>query len=872
MSSQMKYNNPISGWYWDKAEKLLSTLRPDLQANSDNTESKGFFDKFSLDRNELRSQLISQLNITKDMLSKLSHDKRLSSLFKKIQSQLEKINNNQLNSFFDKLANHNPWEKILKNEPFYHLMKLIHDLEFSQNILWGIWAIRDKLVQTIPSTIDSQNIETIWKILSGFKTPLAIILFFTSALTTFRWVNEYLSLVDHLQWSSTESIRYMISWATWLWLSSAILDFKKNIFSSIAVEWWVLKWIKEAFINKPWLMGLYLLLTIISIKTNYDWAVSVISKADNLQWQSQTITKKVNKALWNWDSNGSKVESLSDLNNVLQIWIADAIRKFHKIPIDEAGWRASSWIAKCGPRCKAKNIVVHSGDQVIHTDSSSSWSAAETTREINEIFFSNNFDTNRSIGLKLFDHVQSYNWDFEKTKSEIGLLIKQLEELTTFHEYSIAEFIRWFGIEGYQIDSIRKQILDKLVANKEKYEQNIKAINKMIEQYKSILTKIDKAWWADKINYKISIDFPNPNLSAIEALNWEIPPIKQMTLSELEKHLHERHWTFWASMYIWLILLWAILTDLADPVLYGRGTAKRWTKDKFILATRKDQLQDSEDKYIDSIESFLQSSDLSNFFWDIEAPSRFKIQVAFYKVLEKIDPKLKHKKDMGWFKRKVNGFVWFFQNDRDPEIYFHNRKVKAINKFIENQDKYILQLVSLLFPWVNIEKWFKWVNLDQINIKINNNTNTDNENMAFKLETLSKEYYLHITEAVSLFEHEIDKLRKRRQEVERQLAYNEGLVDKCTGEQKTEIDRKIMYFEWEIVVLNKGIKKLNDQIAQFNQLKTDLIKRWTIKEKGPVWKAIASFVKLFSDNSYLKLQTPNLRNLMTKSSIQMQNS
>ncbi|MBF0368042.1 MAG: hypothetical protein HQL52_01155 [Magnetococcales bacterium] len=621
-------------------------------------------------------------------------------------------------------------ETELQGNPFYELTKLIF-----RHVLGGLKNLFDQLqhatsTSQLPKRVrTSRPLKEIWRrskkretlfdklwetfgkwLISG-RRPLAIILFFGSSLTTARGMNDLLQLPvisqqlgGFFDGSQAEIARYLLSISAGLLLSSAILDFKGRIFHAMAEAGQVLAGIRDAFLRNPRWMVLATLLTLISIKTNYDGIVSIISKKGDLAQQSQMISEQVRRALGNprtLDANNPT--SLRGLGASLEQATREAREKFQLVPEDEVKGVASSKDARKGPRYWGKHFIVHGGFEAGVNDVILTFNNLPLSQEITRMLQGSGLDLTTSISNKINRLHQRYRDHLSRTEAAIGQDLLQLNTMMGAQDYSLGEIHRVFTLEHYQINDIVTRMVARLEANKALFGQVAQALNQLTDSHVALLKQVDKAGGVRFNQYDIEANLTIPEIAAIDALRkGRIPVATHKNFEELQHYLVEAHGLALASLLLTLIFALAISMDLADPLIYGRWTARRGVRDKLIFPQSLKTLKEWENGFVHQSKLFFNRPDVQVALKGLTFPNENGIRNDYLSLLEEINPDLKHPAERTPLQRFWHWFRSLFRNTRINTITGYNDRVATIHDLIQRRDLHFPKLISLLLPGVEI--------------------------------------------------------------------------------------------------------------------------------------------------------------------------
>ncbi|MBF0368041.1 MAG: hypothetical protein HQL52_01150 [Magnetococcales bacterium] len=622
-------------------------------------------------------------------------------------------------------------ERLLTGNPFYELTRLVfrHNLTAANNLFDHLVG---KLSRRKPGIVPlarhyrdiwfgprrkpgiaARVLETLGKWLVAGRLPLALLLFFGSSITTARGVNDLLQLSIISQQlgglfdgSQAEMTRYLLSISAGLLLSSAILDFKGRIFHAMAEAGQVLGGIRDAFLRSPRWMVLATLLTLVSIKTNYDGIVSIISKQGDLTQQSQLISERVRAALGHpRHRHPDQPTSLRDLGASLVQTTRQAREKFRLVPEDEVKGVASSNDARKGPRYWGKHFIVHGGFEAGVNDVILTYNNHALSQNITRMLKESDLELRASIFDKITALEERYTHHLAETEAIIEADLNRLNTMMHMGDYSLGEINRVFTLEHYQINDIVATMVIRLEANKQIFAEVAEALNHLIASHVALLKQVDKAGAAHFNNYDIDAHLTIPEIAAIDALRkGQIPAATHKSFEELKQFLVEAYGLALAGMMLTLIFILSISMDLADPLVYGRWAAHQGKRDRKSLKILLEKLKEWESQLIRNAANFFDQGDVRQILKGITCPNETGLRNAFFHCIEQIDPDLKEPDDRSFLE---NGWYWIRGLFRAPRIngmQGYNDRARAIHLFFKRREHFYPLFIQHVFPGLRFDQ------------------------------------------------------------------------------------------------------------------------------------------------------------------------
>ncbi|MBF0357358.1 MAG: hypothetical protein HQL70_02050, partial [Magnetococcales bacterium] len=629
----------------------------------------------------------------------------------------------KLNEFRHGLAQGS--EAMLEENPFFELTALIYQISMKamrqafiaeqkntdvdmpraltvSRSLAHIWGRGGSLIP-----IKQKLTETLSKVASVGKIGFGLLLFVGSTLTTAKGVVDLVQLPgfvevfgDGLAGSANEDARSALSLFIGLVLSSVILDFKSRLFQGMAEVGYVFKGFWQAFKLYPRWVFVSMFLTMISIWTNYDGIVLLMSKTQDLSYQWEKIEKQVGSALGDQnDLDPDNPDSLLDLKAALNKKSAEAIKKFELVPDDEMSGAASSGVASKGPRYWAKYYIIHGGFKLGSSDVSNSYRRTAFVSNIDRILYRSDLDLSTSLEEKISAILKKYNDHIDKTQREVNNSMNVLGSQMVLDSYSLDKLTRLFNLEAYHINDSVQAVVKLLELNKNEFGVAASEINKLSASYIELLRTIDKIGTPANNEYTIDVHFDIPKVDAIDQLKkGEIPKAERRGLAELKGLLMERHGSFVGGSILFIILFIAIFMDMSDPILYSAMVARWGRKDKHFLDENMDRFVAWEERYVTNLRSFFVKPDVQPLLPKLTCPRNLVFRNTYNHFLEDMDSRVKDASTRNWFESFVFWFVDLFENTRMQHVGEYNARQTVVRTLIKERERYAPRLIDKIFP------------------------------------------------------------------------------------------------------------------------------------------------------------------------------
>lgn len=628
----------------------------------------------------------------------------------------------KLKEFRESLAKGN--EAMLEENPFYELTALLwrlHSRALQQafadhlphNLRGQPHAI--KVARSFVQIWKSQReilspkeklLEFFGKIASIGKFTLGLILFIGSTLTTAKGVIDLVQLPsfaeifgDALSGSQNEGVRMTLSIVVGLVLSSTILDYKSRLFQGVAEVGRVFSGYVQAFRRNPRWVVIAMVLTAMSIWTNYDGIVLLMSKTEDLTWQWRRVQKEVQESLGHPDkTNVDHPGSLWDLYAVMQRSVAKAAADLNKLPLDEMSGAASSGVAQKGPRYWGKHFIVDGGYQFGSQDISHAMTQSTMTLKIDAMLRESGLDLSFSLEQQLLRLLESYHKDLGDTDAEIQRKMVALERMMSVRSFSIPELYAFFSLESYHVDEKVKEVVALMEANTKRYVDVVERMEKLAGAAIALLVQVDQAGGVVKNDYNIHINIQVPKLDSIENLKrGSIPSVQRRNLQELKNILLERYGLAMGSGILFLILFIAISMDLSDPIFYSAMVARWGRRDRHFLDENIQTFKKWEREIVQNIRVFLMRPDIRSALPHIPCPPMATVYWTWHLFLEGLDAQLKDDRSLKPMERFRFWFFELFQASRIRYVRDYNNRLVVTTRLLGNPEQQSSRFLNRLY-------------------------------------------------------------------------------------------------------------------------------------------------------------------------------
>ncbi|MBF0162264.1 MAG: hypothetical protein HQL88_08240, partial [Magnetococcales bacterium] len=616
-------------------------------------------------------------------------------------------------------------EAMLEENPFYGLAGLFYRI--SRTALQNAFvATQQTLSDNLPRPITvSRSYRHIWssdrsvtslrqkwleslgKVGSLGKLLVGLLLFVGSTLTTAKGVADLVQLPEFIAWfgaglsgSAHESARIAFSLGVGFALSSVILDYKSRLFLGTAEAGQILRGVYQAWRHHPRWVVIAAFLTMISIWTNYDGIVLLVTKTEDLAHQWRHIEQQVGNALGEaGQPNSDNPASLRDLHAALHKKVAAALLQLQKIPEDEMAGAASSGVASAGPRYWAKKFIIEGGYIPGKNDVAKVYKSTPLVGQIDLMLKRAPLDLQRSMADKMQQILARYDEAFRHSEAAAQSEMAALSRRMTLGEYSLEELVTLFKLEPYHVNAGVQIVVGHLEENKRAFAEAAQAINQLAEGHIALLREVDKIGTPANNTYTIDVQIGIPRLDALERLKQgSIPMAERRTLAELKEIMLGRYGVFLGGIFLFFILFLAVFMDLSDPILYTAMVARWGRRDRHFLDENIQRFTAWEEGYVRALHRFLVRSDVLALLPRLPTPKDHLFHDRYNVFLEQVEPRVKDPEHRDWWEKSRFWFLGLFKGSRIEYVEGYNARQVAVSRCGRDPKTYAPQLLNAIFP------------------------------------------------------------------------------------------------------------------------------------------------------------------------------
>ncbi|MEO5341054.1 MAG: hypothetical protein H7837_11165 [Magnetococcus sp. MYC-9] len=523
---------------------------------------------------------------------------------------------------------------------------------------------------------------------ASVKPPLAALLFGGSTLTTAWGINEWVQtpmaemLFGHaFSGENGEMARTLVALTMGVLFSVSILDFKERLFRNIAETGGVLRGIRHALLRHPRWMALAGVLTLVSIKTNYDGLVTLFSKPLELSSQLQGIRQQVEKALGSPESaSQGNLDSLYGLHVRLNEQVEAVLKRLDLLPDDEREGRASSNFAYPGPRYWGKHYIIHGGYEPGRQDVRHTFGDRPLAEQVDQMLMHSGIDLSTSIASKLTTLVEQHRATLRTVSASARQRFDALEKSIQEVRSPLPGFNRVFFLEHYQVNEVVEKVVADMESSRHAYDAGMEALQSLLARYVPLLEDVDKSGGAHLNNYRVEVSVA-PEIEALEILKRQrIPLASHKSIEALKAFFTEHYGALLAPLFLLAVLMLAVGMDLADILLLARRTARLGRRDREQVVAALGEILEWEQNFISSAERFFRDPELQHMLPGVPMPNTLCLRDAFYRLLEAIEPATRSREDQTAVQRTLSWFKSLFLTVRIADMEGCVARMRAIHR------------------------------------------------------------------------------------------------------------------------------------------------------------------------------------------------
>ncbi|MBF0366127.1 MAG: hypothetical protein HQK50_11185 [Oligoflexia bacterium] len=743
-------------------------------------------------------------------------------------------------------------EQLLKRNPFYYFAQELFICLHHASRNYFIASMK-QLCGYSPKKIEHSEYMVL-KILN-------VLTFLVSSYTTAYGVNHLLqkndlAILSSFNGNEGEIPRVMLSLVVGCLLSLIIFHLKSNLFRGILSAGKIFDGIKQVYLKHPWKIVFATLVLSLSLKTNYDGGVALISKAEYINEQYRLITHQATVAYERSNSGQSNsISSFQQSVDALKQFSEDTVVKFKKFPSEEDEGVASSGFSGQGARYRGKSFVVEGG---YDKDKSSvvavrNFTNQDLAREVDDIIQTSGIDFSISLETKIKRLISNYETSVNFQKKQVEGHLLELDNLVKGSNRYLPRFVSISFVEYYDLNRLVKEMAKSFVLTAQQYDETVSQLQFLINQHIQVLTRIDRAGNARARNYKISLVLPSMNVSEVLALTKGLPEVRYLSFEELITLLNSKYGLMWAQLVMLFILVMSVLIDLADVIFMSPSLAYRGRRELEMLSAKEDEINDWEEKFLKQCYLFLYDDDVAQIHNRLIPGKSIFLVDAFYQLLEEANPMV-----MDTLDKKISTNVLNYLKSDFRPLHAHatnnyNERAKAIEIIVKNKEYYLNRYLELTFPCLKEILMQTDFSFEEIDRRVQSRQNEILNRLLERVEFLSCEadkpsFYYYFKKA-----YRVKKIKKLDSEIEQKLEKLKinATTDDFMDYNRLRIDNlvnKRMMIKNELASLARELNELTISARNYLTKDGEEVSKWMICKKM-VTSFISILYSTYSENN-----------------------
>lgn len=585
-------------------------------------------------------------------------------------------------------------EPFLKKNSFYHL---------AQDLFSCFHNSAKAYFTTSMKQLCGYGPKTIEPIRSKALSILGVLTFIVSSFTTGYGVNHLLqgsdaAILSMFNGDQGEILRLITSFIGGCLLSYIILHLKVSFYHCILSAGKVFKGIQTAYFKYPWTMIFSTIMLMVSLKTNYDGGIALLSKSEYITEEHTHIHAQAAAAFDTVMSDKqASVTSFYQSVEALKQKAQTIKAQFNQFPMVEASGKASSGRSGQGPRYWGKNFVVHGAYDKNKNIVSNLTRSKRLSNKIDAIIQSSGVDFKLSLAAKIDTLIVGYENFVKEQQSEINNHLKKLDA-SIKNDSPLPDFLNMAFVEYYDLNSVAKTMTKSFNKTVSQYRSTVVQLKTMIEQYIKVLRQIDRSGYAKARTYNVTITFPPMNVKAVTALKKGIRKVKYKSFNELIMLLKGKYGMLWAQIVMLMVLIMSVLIDLADIVFLSPFLARQGKKEAEIITGKQDELNEWEEKFLKQCFLFFDEKDVKKVYGGLIPANSILLVDAFYQLLEEINPQVIDPLD-----KSASARFWDYLRSDFADLHIkaasdYNERVKALQALIKDPKQHLNRYLEIVLP------------------------------------------------------------------------------------------------------------------------------------------------------------------------------
>ena len=614
-------------------------------------------------------------------------------------------------------------ETTLENNPFYELSRLIfrHNLSGARNILKkNTTNLLLQAPQSIPffEPYPRRFIPMIGNALIHSRAVLVLLLTLLSILMTAIGVYTQLQPQEGIDFDNTPLWMGLLAG---ILLTIPLLDFKNRLYRGMAESGGVLRGIRYAFAHHPKWLFVALLLTLVSIKSNYDGLVAILFGTVTIDQQTEQIHASIHTVLG--DTVSEETDSLEGRVGQLEAWAMWTTVVFQRTLKQNADIKQHN-----DPRYWSHSFIVNGTYAPGVNDVGHRTNNNPLAHNLDQVLEQSGVDLSHSTEHKIRVIMDKHKTRFLRTRAFVQEQLITIERLLRregiekpSHVSINQPKLPWdnflLGMKTsnfflavtlhqriHEGNQILQAIRSALQTCETSYQQTVADLNTLITRNNALLTQTDPTLFATKDPAVRTMSTPPilPLLAELEPLRWQFP--HSVAFSQIQESLLHDFGPLLGMLLVGAILIVAAGLDVGEFLLFGALIAWRGKEDRKQIAAHFHALKTWESAFAELGKTFFDRTDVQQLLPGISFPTETSVRYGLHRVIESTHARAKDKADQTSTEKCQAWYQGLLAAARLADMVTYNARTMAINTFKTQTEKKLSQWVAYCLPGITIDR------------------------------------------------------------------------------------------------------------------------------------------------------------------------
>ena len=618
-------------------------------------------------------------------------------------------------------------ETTLEHNPFYELSRLIfrHNLSGARNLLKNNTAnLLLQAPQSIPFFEPNPRrfIPMVGNALVHSRAILVLLLTLLSILMTAIGVYTQLQPQEGIHFVNAPLLIGVLAGTL---LAIPLLDFKSRLYRGMAESGGVLRGIRYAFTRQPKWMFVGLLLTLVSIRSNYDGLVALLFGTATIDQQTKQIQASIHTVLG--DTASEESDSLESRVGQLEAWATWTTVVFQRTLQPNTNPKNAVAKQKNDPRYWSHYFIVNGTyapgvNDVVHRTTNQ-----PLAHNLDKLLEQSGVDLSHSIERKIQIILDKHKTRFIHTRAFVQEQLTIVERLlrkegrekpasfsasqpqTPWDKFLVgiktSNFFLAITLHQriHEGNRILQAIRSALQTCETSYRQTVVDLNTLITRSNDLLSQTEPTLSTkDRAVRTITTPPILISLAELEPLRWHVPEAR--AFSQIQKELSHDFGSLWGMLLLGAILIIAAGLDVGEFLLFGALIAWRGKEDREQMTDHFHTLKTWEAAFAELGKSFFDRADVQLLFPGLAFPKEANIRYELHRVIESTQACAKDKTDQTTMEKCLVWYQGLLVPIRMADMVAYNSRTMAINTFKTQTERQLSQWVAQLLPGIILDR------------------------------------------------------------------------------------------------------------------------------------------------------------------------